>query len=197
MTAFLTGAILALLSLTALLLFIWHRGWLKALSQRLFDTETAASRQQGLHFLAQYRTLRAQFFALNQNYHGNDLSLHRLPFTEAQQRASEILALAEDLETVTQDLHTLCHFIARRVCADANTNTRKHSNTAPSAAAEIHPPPPSKQKFKADAYYAIHLNDDRTDWMQKSGKQLNDLLEKGAIDGVDFFVVPLEFMMQE
>ena len=195
MTAFLTGAILALLSTTVLLALTWHRGWLKALSQRLFDTETAASRQQGLHFLAQYRTLLAQFFALNQHYQGNNLSLHRLPFTEAQQRAGEILALAEDLETVAQDLHTLCHFIARRVCADAATNTHKHTEPA----TEVRTPSPEKpkQKFKADAYYAIHLNDDRTDWMQKSGKQLNDLLEKGAIDGVDFFVVPLEFMMQE
>ena len=197
MTAFLTGAILALLSTTVLLLFIWHRGWLKALSQRLFDTETTASRQQGLRFLAQYRTLRAQFFALNQHYQGNNLSLHRLPFTEAQQRAGEILALAEDLETVAQDLHTLCHFIARRVCADDAANTRKHSVTTPSPAAEIPPPPPSKRKFKEDAYYALHLNDNRTDWIQKSGKQLNDLLEQGAIDGVDFFVVPLEFMGQE
>ncbi len=192
MTQLFIGAALALAAVVAFLVVAWRKGWLKAASQRLFDAETAASRQQGLHFLDQYRTLRAQLFQLNQQYQGSDLSLQRLPFSEAQQRAGEILAMASDLEMVVQDLHDICLFIARRVSADAASQTRKHRE--PATEARTPPPEKPKRKFKEDDYYAFRINGEDGGWIQKSGKQLNDLLDRGAIDGVDFFAVPLEYM---
>lgn len=214
MELFLAGVILTLIASTALAIVGTQKGWVSSLYERFSNTLRVRSGRYTKILLADVRRVIGQLAEVADRHCDIETvqNLHRhLDFGTTQALASQYMRAASDLIEQASELAEIYQSVASALIAGGSRTQSKSAGNAgfggfggssysarsaatggygrQSATYSQSPSVQSEVRFDEDESYFYYADGDEKGTL-KSGKVLNDKLDKGFVFGRDFYAVP-------